>query len=171
MKSKVLLCLALILGGGLTGCRTVQNHPAGLPIRYQNAEYDLAFYLPEDWKGYSVLRDEWEGITYRPEKDADVVLARGPLIILRSPLWKANDLYQDIPIYIFTRQQWDDDKSGEFSAEGAGGVLEGLWHNDKYVYSMHSRYNVADDVNGQDEVRDIVRKNCAAHPEPHLHDI
>jgi hypothetical protein len=169
MKPKLLLCLALVLSGGLFGCAT--NHQlTGLPIHYHNARYDFTFYLPAGWQGYSILTQQWEGEKYLPEKDNAVVLARGPIIVLRNPQWKTNDLYQDIPIYIFTRQQWDDTNLGKYYAQGAGGVIYELWHDDKYVFGMHSRYNWGE-LNGAKEVQDIVNQNCAAHPEPHLHDI
>ena len=171
MNFKLILCLALVLGGGLFGCSTnTPNQRASLPLHYHNAQYDFTFYLPADWQGYSVLIDEWEGETYLAKKDADVVLARGPIIVLRNPQWKTNNLHQDIPIDVFTRQQWDDIHLGKYDAVGAGGVIYELWHNDKYVFGMHSRYNADDSVNGWKEVQDIVNQNCAAHPEPHLHD-
>jgi hypothetical protein len=170
MKPKLILCLALVLSGGLFGCAT--NHQlTGLPIRYHNAQCDFTFYLPASWQDYSILTQQWEGEKYLPEKDKDVVLARGSIIVLRNPQWKTNSLYQDIPIYIFTRQQWDDTNLGKYYAQGAGGVIYELWHNDKYVFCIHSRYNTDDSVNGWKEVQDIVNQNCAAHPEPHLHDI
>ncbi|HXC36122.1 MAG TPA: hypothetical protein VNV43_09625 [Candidatus Acidoferrales bacterium] len=55
MKPRFFLCLALILAVGLIGCSSVYNHPADLPIRYHNAKYDFTFYLPNSWRGYSVL--------------------------------------------------------------------------------------------------------------------
>jgi hypothetical protein len=166
MKPKLLLGLALVLSGVWFGCST-----AALPIRYHNAQYDLAFYLPTDWKNYSVLTQQWNGEKYAPDKDAVVTMAHGSIIVLRNPQWKTNNLYQDIPICIFTRQQWDDINLGKYYAQGAGGVIYELWHNDKYVFCIHSRYNANDSVNGWKEVQDIVNQNCAAHPEPHLHDI
>jgi hypothetical protein len=171
VKFKLILCLALVLSGGLIGCATNRNQLSGLPIRYHNAQYDFTFYLPVNWQRYSVLMDEWEGDKYLPEKDTDVVLARGPIIVLRNPQWKTNNLYQDIPIFIFTRQQWDDTNLGKYNAVGAGGCFYELWNNDKYVFGIHSRYNADDSVNGSKEVQDTVNQNCAAHPEPNLHDI
>ena len=171
MNPKLLLCLALALSGGLIGCSTAHNDLSGLPIRYHNAQYDFTFNLPATWKGSSVLTQHWEGETYLREKDKDVVLARGPMIVLRNPQWKTNNLYQDIPVYIFTRRQWDDIYLGKYDAAGASGVIYELWHDDKYVFGIHSRYNADDSLNGWKEAQDIVNQNCAAHPEPHLHDI
>jgi hypothetical protein len=165
VSHKPLFWLALILSGGLLGCSTAQNHPAGLPIGYHNAQYEFTFYLPRDWRGYSVLMDQWQGVTYLPDKDRDVVLARGPIIVLRNPRWKAPQPYQDIPVYVFTRRQWDDIHSGKYDAAGAGGAVFELWHNDEYVFGMHSRYNWHESK-GWHEVENVVSRNRAAHPAP-----
>ena len=170
MNPKLVLCLVLVLSGGLFGCSTNRNQLSDLPIRYHNAQDDFTFYLPASWKGYSVAAKQWEGETYLPKKNKDVVLAHGPIIVLRNPQWKTNNLYQDIPVYIFTRPQWDDIHLGKYDAAGAGGVIYELWHNDKYVFGIHSRYNADDSVNGWKETQVIVNQNCATHPEPHLHD-
>jgi hypothetical protein len=168
-RFSVFFSLALIFSASLIGCSTAQKHSADLPIRYHNAKYDLTFYLPQTWKGYSTLTNEWEGITYVPQKDRDVVLERGPIIVLRNPLWKTNDVYQDIPIWVFTRQQWTDDKSGKMSAEGAGGVMFELWHNDKYVFGIHSRAFWAEELKDWRNAENIVDQNHARHPAPHLY--
>ncbi|HEY1661346.1 MAG TPA: hypothetical protein VGI03_02915 [Verrucomicrobiae bacterium] len=171
MKPKFFLWLALVLSGALFGCSTSHDQLSNLPARYHNAQYGLTFDLPGDWRGYSVLMSQWDGKKYSPGKDTEVVAALGPIIILRNPQWKTNYLYQDIPLYVFTRRQWDDIDLGKFSAPvGAGGVIYELWHNDKYVFGIHSRYNANDSVPGWKEVDAIVNQNCVAHPEPHLHD-
>jgi hypothetical protein len=170
MKIKLVLGLALVLSVGLLGCSIVRHHPIGLPIHYHNTKYDLTFYLPASWRDYSVLTERWEGITYSPHKDQDVVLARGPIIVLRNPLWKTNDQYQDIPIYVFTREQWTDDKTGKFSAEGAGGVIYELWHNAKYVFGMHSRtFGYNEDLKDWRKTENIVDQNSALHAAPRLY--
>jgi hypothetical protein len=171
MQSKIILYLALVLSGGLFGCSTAHNHLSSLPIRYHNSQYNSTFCLPANWKGYSVLTRQWEGEEYAPEKDTVVKVADGPIIVLRNPQWKTNNLYQDIPVYIFTRQQWDDIHLGKYDAVGAGGVIDEIWHNDKYVFGIHSRYNADDSINGWSKVQGIVNQNCVAHPGPHLHDI
>lgn len=114
---------------------------------------------------------QWAGESYIPEKDKTVVTARGPLITLRNPQWKSKQPYQDIPINVFTRRQWDDIHAGKIGEPvGAGGIIYELWHNKNYVFGIHSRYNANDSVEGWNEAQDIVNKNWAAHPEPHLYD-
>ncbi len=166
-----LLCLALVFSGGLLGCSMSHDQLSNLPVRYHNAQYALTFDLPDDWRAYSVLMSQWDGEKYSPGKDTEIVVAHGPIIILRNPQWKANAIYQDIPIYVFTHQQWNDINLGKYgSPVVAGGVIYELWHNNKYVFGIHSRYNANDSVPGWKEVENIVNQNCTAHPEPHLHD-
>src|SRR5690242_5608229 len=98
VKSKLILCLALIFSGGLIGCSTTEHHPSGLPIRYHNAQYDFTFYLPKSWKGYSVVTNEWNAQLDSVDYQNVIGQEHGPIIVLRNPQWKAADPYQDIPI-------------------------------------------------------------------------
>jgi hypothetical protein len=126
--------------------------------------------LPDSWRGYSILAESWHGEVYLADKDKDVEIAHGPMIVLRNPLWKRNDEYQDIPIYVFTRQQWTDDKTGQFSAEGAGGVIYELWHNAKYVFGMHSRtFGYNEELKDWRKTENIVDQNSALHVAPRLY--
>jgi hypothetical protein len=151
-----------------SGCLNAPKHPSTLPLCCHNEEYGLAFFLPASWQGYSVLVQQWEGISYLPARDATVVTAHGPMIVLRHPQWRADDPYQDIPIMVLTRSQWDSDKQGRFGI-GAGGFDEEMWHNQKYEFGTSSRYNAADDVKGWKEVADIVDQNHATHTMPRLY--
>ncbi len=170
MKRKLILCLAFVLGGGLFGCSTnTPNHSAGLPLRYHNAQYDFTFFLPTSWKGYSVLIQQWNGETYFPATDRTAITERGQTITLRNPHWTAGNPYQDIPIDIFTRNQWDALHHGKFwPSLYAGGVMGEIWHNTKYVFAMNNRYSWRE-VEGVKEAVDIVEQNCAANPQDHLY--
>ena len=143
MKPKLILCLALVLSGGLFGCSTTQNHLSGLPIRYHNAQYDFKFFLPASWKGYSVLTEQWDEENYSSALHKITYTEHGQEITFRHPQWKTNDLYQDIPIIVFTRKQWDE---GIWPNLYAGGVMDEMWHNRKYVFAISSRYNAAEEV-------------------------
>jgi len=166
---KLLLCLALVLSGGLSGCSTTGNQLSSLPLRYHNSQYNFTFFLPADWQGYSVLIQQWEAPLYAaPDSSGKVVgTERGPIIVLRHPLWKSNDLYQDIPIMVFTHKQWNEEHQGRFFPY-AGGVIGEIWHNRKYVFGEYSRYNAYDEVKGWKEADDIIATNCAAHAGPTL---
>ncbi len=151
--------LAALLIAGCTST-TAPKPSAGLPLRYHNSQYGLTFFLPADWRGYSVVTQQWDGYPSQTE--------RGLTIILRHPQWKTNDLYQDIPIMIFTRPQWDKEVHGQFFPYAGGAIFE-LWHNQNYVFGLYSRYNFADEVKGWKEAGDIIDQNRAANPMPHLY--
>ncbi|HXF10502.1 MAG TPA: hypothetical protein VN625_06925 [Desulfuromonadaceae bacterium] len=158
MKTKLALYLALFVAAGLFGCSTTKNHPPGFPVRYYNAEYDLTFYFPESWKGYSVLVDSWDA------NQPDVMTQEhGPIIVLRHPLWRTNDLYQDIPIMVFTHKQWAEQHEGKFFPF-AGGCLFELWHNTHYVFGVYSRYRAYDEVKCWQEAEDIIAANQMIQP-------
>jgi hypothetical protein len=166
----VFLYFCLTLAVGLIGCSTAQNHPAALPVRYHNTKYDLTFYLPDSWRGYSVVMQQWDGQTYSPALDKAVAVEHGPMIVLRNPKWKPDDQYQDIPIYVFNRTQWDDMHLGKFDAAGAGGIICELWHHDKFVFGIHSRtFGFDTQLNDWRETADIVDQNCAVHRTQHLY--
>lgn len=169
MNARLLLCLTLLCSF-LFGCSTIQKHPADLPVVYRNARYHLTFWLPESWKGYLVLIQQLDDEVYSPAADKLIIVGHNPMITLRHPGWQASAPYQDIPILIFTRNQWDDLNHGSlWPSLFAGGAMDELWHNQKYVFAMSSRYNAADEVQGEKEVKDIISRNCATHTEPHLY--
>ncbi len=162
MKTKLLLGLALILCGGLIGCKTVQ--PSADQVRYHNTRYDFIFSLPASWRGYSVSVQQLDDETYSPAKDRQILVGHTPMITLRHPSWQASAPFQDIPILVFTRQQWDALNRGElWPSFFAGGVMNELWHNQDFVFAMSSRYNWGE-LTGAKEVADIVQQNCAANP-------
>jgi hypothetical protein len=135
-----------------------------LPIHYQNPEYDLTFLLPASWQGYSVLVQQWDGETYSTATDKTIVVGRGPMITLRHPRWQASAPYQDIPILVFTRSQWDALNHGNlWPSLFAGGTMYELWHSQRFVFAISSRYNAADEVSGWKEVAEIVEQNRAAN--------
>jgi hypothetical protein len=137
----------------------LQEFVSDAPLRYYDAQYDLPFFLPASWKGYSVLHQEWDGGG----------AWRGPIIVFRNPQWRTNDPYQDIPVMVFTRSQWEVcGKNGGFFPYAAGVITE-MWHNPKYVFGIYSRYNAADSVKGWTEAAEIVDGNRDANDMPHLH--
>jgi hypothetical protein len=147
-----------------TGCGSLNapNRPSGLPLRYHNAQYDFTFFLPASWQGYSVLPQQWEAQIRSADTREVVGSEHGPVIVLRDPHWKASEPYQDIPILVFTRSQWDAEHQGKFFPY-AGGVIFEMQHNDNYVFGIYSRFNADDTVKGWKEADDIVTRNQAAN--------
>lgn len=140
-----------------------------MPIRYHNPEYHLTFLLPASWQGYSASVQQWDGQTYSPATDKTIVVGHGPMITLRHPQWQSSAPFQDIPIVVFTRDQWDALHHGKFwPSLFAGGTIDEIWHNGDYVFAMSSRYNWGE-LEGSKEVAGIVEENCAANKMRHLY--
>ena len=131
-------------------------------LKYRNAEYGFTFSLPASWQGYSVLAEQWEGKTHLASVDTEVVTERGPVIVIRHPQWKDSDHYQDIPIRVFTRAQWEVSRQGSLGID-AGGVNSEIDSNSNYVFAVGSRFNADDTVNGWKEAGEIVERNRAAN--------
>ena len=179
---KKLLHLLATMAALAAGCGgwDAPHQPSGLPVRYHNAQYGFSFFLGAGWRGYSEVIQQWKS-SYLPEwwrrfwrfcgfPDKNLVTEHGPVIILRHPQWKASAPYQDIPVLVFTRSQWDALHQGKlWPSFYAGGVIEEIWHNGKYVFGISTRYNTGDSVEGWKEVADIVERNCNANRIPHLY--
>jgi hypothetical protein len=139
-----------------------------LPLRYHDTKTGFTFYLPETWRGYSVLHKEWQGQNYVPANDEYITVTCGPVFVLRHPHWTASKMYQDMTLVVYTRSQWDGEKQGKFSCTYfAGGTMVELWHNHNYVFAMSTHEGKAE-LEGWQEVNEIVTQNVQASP-PHLY--
>lgn len=123
-------------------------------IRYQNRQYGFQFLLPQNWSGYRIIEDQWGGT----ENGKDVF---GPKITIRSPKWTTQNEYQDIPIDIFTHEQWVKVVKGSQGGPGEDlyiGAAVGpgkIFENDKYVFALPGRWDFTCGI-GLDEVYDIL---------------
>jgi len=135
--------------------RTKQN-----PLVYRNPKYGIAFTLPKPWQGYTVVQEKWDA-SLQPSSDGSKPLRteHGPIITLRNPHWTKKHPTQDIPILIFTRQQWKWEHDGKLFPY-AGGILYELGHNQKYVLAIYSRFD-AHELEGWEEAGRIVSDNLA----------
>jgi len=88
-------------------------------IIYDNTEYGFTFTLPKSWSGYQVVTDSWEG---RDINQQDKIIASGPILSIRHPKWTEDSPRQDIPIMVFTHEQWESLQKEEFVI-GAAPIL------------------------------------------------
>lgn len=123
-------------------------------IEYKNSEYGFTFTLPLEWKEYSVVNDQWEGSLLEKESELSQSL-NGPKIIIRHPLWTAENPRQDIPVMIFTLAQWDLIQQEKLSLGAAPIGPSELGRNIGYVFALPARYNFAF-LTGFEEVEDIL---------------
>ncbi|NMD72757.1 hypothetical protein HHO41_21255 [Bacillus sp. DNRA2] len=108
-------------------------------IIYKNTQYGFSFKLPAKWEGYSIVTDQWEGIA----STDGAVVETGPIILIRDPKWTAQTPRQDIPIMVFTLDQWDSLKQEVFHVGAAPVDPSELGRNNDYVFALPARYNYA----------------------------
>lgn len=123
---------------------------------YTNAKYGFSFSLPTSWEGYSIIPNTWSGDTNGP--NGDMVVATGPMVSIRHPLWTSQNPRQDIPIMIFTIQQWNDLQQGNFHIGAAPVGPSELGRNANYVFVLPARYNYASPI-GWEEVGQILNSS------------
>jgi len=127
-------------------------------ITYSNTEYGFDFTLPASWEGYTIQSEDWQGTAIDGDQQGTVVES-GTKLMIRSPKWTAKDPYQDIPIMVFTLDQWDQ-VTNEKIALGAAPILPSeLGRNSKYVFALPARYNYAF-PSGYEEVDQILQNGA-----------
>lgn len=129
------------------------GQPAHDLIIYKNTQYGFDFSLPASWEGYSIITDKWEGLAIGP--GSDQVIASGPMISIRHPLWTSKNSRQDIPLMIFTLAQWNLLKQEKFHIGAAPIGPSELGRNNGYVFALPARYNYAFPT-GYEEVEKIL---------------
>ncbi|MDF2681659.1 MAG: hypothetical protein K0R47_2849 [Brevibacillus sp.] len=146
---------------GLTNKQVVEqdskptvNHSSN---SYVNAQYGFSFSLPESWKDYSIVTGTWEGLAVGSET-GETIVETGPLISIRHPQWTSQNQRQDIPIMIFTLDQWDSLLKGKFHIGAAPVGPKELGRNSNYVFALPARYNYAF-PQGYEEVEEILKEN------------
>lgn len=150
----VISVLALIILAVLTYSTLTKKPTETLPtsVQYKNTEYGFTFDLPQSWAGYSVVSEKWEG-NYLDNSTK----IEGPKVSMRHPLWTTETPRQDIPIMIFTLDQWDSILKENLSVGAAPIGPSELGRNSKYVFALPARYNFAFPV-GFEEVETILQQ-------------
>jgi hypothetical protein len=123
-------------------------------ITYSNSQYGFTFNLPEGWKNYWIVTEQWEGTALAAEQSGQVV-ETGPIIKIRHPQWSESEPRQDIPLMIFTTDQWEALQREEFSVGAAPTPPGELGRNANYVFALPARYNYAFPT-GYEEVEQIL---------------
>ncbi|MDF9409831.1 hypothetical protein L7E55_15995 [Pelotomaculum isophthalicicum JI] len=166
MKKTFLLAFIILLGVSLFGCKNVgndtqqpqqndvSNEAAADSIVYRNTQYDFSFSLPVTWKDYSIVTDKWEGLAIGSSE----IVETGPMISIRHPQWNPENRRQDIPIMIFTLDQWSSLQQGKFHIGAAPVGPKELGRNTGYVFALPARYNFAFPP-GYEEVEKIIESN------------
>lgn len=168
----IITMIAVIAGGIIIGAFKLMHCPFWWPSiqqiqsvkdetatweTYRNEEYGFTFSLPESWKGYSVIQENWQG--YKNTEQGDIVVEKGLKILIRNPQWTAGNPRQDIPIMVFTINQWNSLTQDKFHIGAAPINPSELGRNAQYVFALPARYNYAFPT-GWEEVEKIL----GSHP-------
>ncbi len=125
-------------------------------LEYRNSKYGFAFALPDSWKGYTIVADEWDGYSISTDITQQTTTQTGPLIFIRHPAWTEDVQRQDIPIMVFTLDQWSKLEKDEFHIGAAPIGPNEIGRNSKYVFAIPARYNFSYLV-GFEEVEQIIQ--------------
>jgi hypothetical protein len=123
-------------------------------IVYHNPQYGFQFTLPTSWKDYQIVTDKWNGISTGGSQ-GDQVVESGPMMLIRHPQWTSQNQRQDIPIMIFTLEQWNSLQKEEYHIGAAPIGPRELARNTSYVFALPARYNFAF-PEGYEEVETIL---------------
>ena len=125
-------------------------------LDYHNKEYGFDVALPPSWTGYTIIQGQWEGriLDAQPEKTE-----HGPLISIRHPKWTKENPRQDIPIMVFTLNQWKLIQQEKMAVSAAPIGPSELARNAKYVFALPARYNFAY-LPGYEEVDRILQNKA-----------
>lgn len=159
MKNKnVLLILILIAAIGLASYYVLKNKvdQPTTSLEYQNSQYGFSFDLPLSWQGYTIVESVWQG--HIPGETGDIFSEEGPLISIRHPQWTGEKPRQDIPIMVFTIDQWNKVMADDLFVSAAPIPPMELGRNQNYVFALPARYNFAF-PEGFEEVEEILRNN------------
>ncbi|HEX3047041.1 MAG TPA: hypothetical protein VHY08_19965 [Bacillota bacterium] len=132
------------------------SYVAPRSLSYINSRYGFYFSLPEDWKGYTIVMNTWEGLPIPDGSGDSKISESGPRLSIRHPQWTNQEPRQDIPIMIFTLAQWDALQHGKYHIGAAPIGPSELGRNNKYVFALPARYNYAFPT-GFEEVEQILK--------------
>ena len=121
-------------------------------LTYQNTQYGFNFALPLSWQGYTIVSSTWDGNLVDSQPSQSVT---GPEISIRHPLWTTDVPRQDIPIMVFTPDQWNLIQQQKLAVGAAPVAPSMLGQNASYVFALPARYNYAF-LPGFEEVQNII---------------
>ncbi len=132
----------------------IEAYPDTAATIYKNTQYGFSFALPDSWQGYKIITDKWEGLA----TDSQELAESGPLILFRHPQWTEQVKRQDIPVMVFTTEQWEALQSEAFNIGAAPMGPKELGRNRQYVFALPARYNYAFPA-GFEEVETILEND------------
>ena len=172
-----LLSISLLLPALLEGCaQAIETYPHEVPtsssteqavsfVEYSDTELGFSISLPVTWEGFSIQESNWEGL--KSGDLGDEIVEQGPIVSLVHPKSTVQQPRQEIPLMVFTIEQWDRMQRGEWHIGAAPiGPLD-LGRNSRYVFALPARYNYAF-LDGWEEVEQIIQGHPLVTFEPNV---
>ncbi|MES2059997.1 MAG: hypothetical protein V4438_03125 [Patescibacteria group bacterium] len=119
---------------------------------YKNDEYGFQLEFSDSWKGFSVYTGSWEGRLI----DGNTQYT-GPLLIFRNPNTTATEVWQNIPIMVFTHEVWNLVVQEKVAVSAAPIGPAKIGENSKYVFATPPRWYGFTDAKGFEEAVNIVK--------------
>ena len=125
---------------------------------YRNDKDGFAGVLPESWRGYQTTESQGDIYDVGGVRSPYIV-GHFPLIKIAHPLSTKENPRQDIPVMVFTVEQWahvgSQTSSDQWSVGAAPIPPSLLGQNSNYVFALPARYNYAF-LAGYEEVQKIL---------------
>lgn len=128
--------------------------PVTATVIYNNSDFGFNFSLPDSWRGYSIVQNTWEGNPLAPTGTSQ----SGPKLLIRNPNWTSTLAYEDIPVMVFTLEQWNSYVAEGFYVSAAPVRATELGRNNLYVFALPPRWNF-DYSEGYAEAENIIKSN------------
>jgi hypothetical protein len=129
-----------------------QHQPRGgtvSAVEYRNEQYGFGMTFPSGWSGYSVVAGTWQGQTHNQQGETTGTYT-GPEIILRHPQWTDAAPWQDIPVLVFTHDEWVLVEQQKLGVSAAPTSPSKLGENAKFVFALPPRWIGFADALGQE---------------------
>jgi hypothetical protein len=120
---------------------------------YTNTEYGFEVKLPDSWKGYTVEKQQWTGWAV----SGNDIKYFGVKIIIKNPNTTQEQVWQDIPILLFSKDQWKLVTDEELAVSAAPIGPEKIGENSSYVFATPPRWYGFTDAQGWQEAVEIVK--------------
>ena len=127
------------------------------PLDYKNYTYGFEIKFPNSWMRYQTMMEFWDGVSVNDGS----VKYKGPKIVFRNPNWTETKPWQDIPVMIFTKEQWKLAESEDMAVSAAPIGPSKLGENKNYVFALPPRWVGFTDTLGQDEAQNITKSFVA----------
>lgn len=128
---------------------------------YINKDYGFSIIFPDSWENYSVKIELWKGLGEGSANLSDGTFSgmeyEGPLFIFKNPKTTPQQIYQDIPIMVFTYDVWQLVQEEKISLGAAPIGPNKIGENAKYVFATPARWYGFTDAIGWEDAIEIVK--------------